>query len=149
MIAADSSSSNSNSSGSGSSRDERSVDGRKSGSGYRLLARVPAHSSGVTGLQFDDRPGRQWVVSGGNDGRVQLWEFASDNNSNNNNNDTHGDDGVSHTSGGELRLVRDLTEPCEGLWKVAFRGDQAVICCLRSGRTVLEIWSFRPVEEDL
>ena len=144
MIAADSSSNS-------SSRDERSVDGRKSGSGYRLLARVPAHSSGVTGLQFDDRPGRQWVVSGGNDGRVQLWEFASgsNNNNNNNNNDTHGNDGVSHASGGELRLVRDLTEPCEGLWKVAFRGDQAVICCLRSGRTVLEIWSFRPVEEDL
>lgn len=52
-------------------------------------------------------------------------------------------------TGGAMRLVRDLTEPCEGLWKVAFRGDVAVICCLRAGRTVLEIWSFRPVEEDL
>ena len=114
-------------------------------SGYHILARVPAHSSSVTGLQFDDRPGRRRVVSGGNDGRVQLWEFA--------------DGSVSRSDGGlgvhphgwarEMRLVRDLTEPCEGLWKVAFRGDQAVICCLRSGRTVLEIWSFRPVEEDL
>lgn len=133
------------------SSDEYDVEGRDV-SGYRILARVPAHSTGVTGLQFDDRPGRQWVVSGGNDGRVQLWEFAAGSNAASRVGlgvQTHSDGNMSHTRGREMRLVRDLTEPCEGLWKVAFRDDQAVICCLRSGRTVLEIWSFRPVEEDL
>jgi F-box and WD-40 domain protein CDC4 len=122
-------------------------------SGYHILARVPAHSSSVTGLQFDDRPGRRRVVSGGNDGRVQLWEFADGCHTASGGGlgvQTHGSGSSGHTSWArDMRLVRDLTEPCEGLWKVAFRGDQAVICCLRSGRTVLEIWSFRPVEEDL
>lgn len=121
-------------------------------SGYQILARVPAHSSSVTGLQFDDRPGRRRIVSGGNDGRVQLWEFAEESASGSHCGalgvQTHGGS-VNYSWAREMRLVRDLTEPCEGLWKVAFRGDQAVVCCLRSGRTVVEIWSFRPVEEDL
>ncbi|KAF8512327.1 WD40-repeat-containing domain protein [Gautieria morchelliformis] len=120
--------------------------------GYHIMARVPAHISSVTGLQFDDRPGGRWLVSGGTDGRVQLWEFAAGSNSPSRGNhgvQTLSGNSIPYGCGGEIRLVRDLTEPCEGLWKVAFRGDQAVICCLRSGRTVIEIWSFRPVEEDL
>ncbi|KAF8585473.1 WD40 repeat-like protein [Ramaria rubella] len=103
--------------------------------GYSILARVPAHTSSVTGLQFDE-DGRKWIVSGGNDGRVLLWEVEER-------------AGGGEVGGMQMRLVRDLTEQCEGLWKVAFRGDVAVICCLRAGRTVLEIWSFRPVEEEL
>lgn len=126
-------------------------------SDYRILTRVLAHSSSVTGLQFDERSGRRWVVSGGNDGRVQLWEVddgraprprsrfrgigVGD--------QARGAGDAAGNRSGEMRLVRDLTEPCEGLWKVAFRGDLAVICCLRGGRTVLEIWSFKPVEGDL
>ncbi|KIJ34875.1 hypothetical protein M422DRAFT_34949 [Sphaerobolus stellatus SS14] len=128
-------------------------------SGYQILTRVQAHESSVAGLQFDDRRGvggvgRKWVVSGGNDGRVILWEWDSES-------DEGGagtgmvdigsiiSSGSSTGSGVGLKMVRDLTEPCEGLWKVAIRGDTAVICALRAGRTVLEIWSFRPVEEEL
>jgi len=145
------------------------------------MTRVQAHGSSVAGLQFDDRRGiggvgKKWVVSGGNDGRVVLWEWDPEGEATRGESPSstfsglgvgfdnppilgggmglsmHGlgtSSRMNMNEGPSLRMVRDLTEPCEGLWKVAFRGDVAVICALRAGRTVLEIWNFRPVEENI
>ncbi|KAH7915249.1 WD40 repeat-like protein [Hygrophoropsis aurantiaca] len=85
---------------------------------YTPLQRIAAHDSSVTALQFDGR----FLVTGGNDGRVRLYE-------------TH--------SG---TYVRDLSEPCESVWKVACKGGTCAIMCKRAGKTVMEIWTFKPRE---
>ena len=82
--------------------------------------RIAAHDSSVTALQLD----AHWLVTGGNDGRVRLYDAQT---------------GVH---------VRELTMPAEAVWKVAHKYDKCVIMCKRAGKTVMEIWSYRPDEED-
>lgn len=84
------------------------------------MRRIAAHDSSVTALQFD----AHFLVTGGNDGRVRLYDAATGN------------------------YVRDLTTPSEAVWKVAHKYDKCVVMCKRAGKTVMEIWSFRPSEED-
>ncbi|KAJ6457154.1 WD40 repeat-like protein [Mycena vitilis] len=103
---------------------------------YTALHRIAAHDSSVTSLQFDAR----WLVTAGNDGRVRLWEIATG------------------------AYVRELSEAGESVWKVCFGGwsedaaqmglgaidghegggDVIAIMCKRAGKSVMEIWSFRP-----
>ncbi|KAF7317915.1 hypothetical protein MKEN_00879600 [Mycena kentingensis (nom. inval.)] len=108
---------------------------------YTPLHRIAAHDSSVTSLQFDAR----WLVTAGNDGRVRLWEVRTG------------------------AYVRELTEGSESVWKVCFGGgreelslcdteatdeemfeghngggDVIAIMCRRAGKSVMEIWSFRP-----
>ncbi|CAK9784439.1 WD40 repeat-like protein [Cutaneotrichosporon oleaginosum] len=86
---------------------------------YSCVHRLCAHDNSVTCLQFDDR----FIVSGGNDGRVKLWDI--------------------HTG----TFIRELTSPCEAVWRVCFRDDKCAILCQRNGRTVLEVLGFRPQDE--
>ncbi|RSH89647.1 hypothetical protein EHS25_002198 [Saitozyma podzolica] len=67
--------------------------------------RICAHDNSVTCLQQDDR----WIISGGNDGRVKLFSVET----------------------GEF--VRDLTRPCDAVWRVTARDDRVVILCQRGG----------------
>ncbi|KAJ6561160.1 WD40-repeat-containing domain protein [Mycena vulgaris] len=107
---------------------------------YTPLHRIAAHDSSVTSLQFDAR----WLVTAGNDGRVRLWEIATG------------------------AYVRELSAGGESVWKVCFGGgsedaemglgastgdvldghdgggDVIAIMCKRAGKSVMEIWSFRP-----
>lgn len=83
---------------------------------YTSLQRISAHDSSVTSLQFDSN----FLITGGNDGRVRMYETQS---------------GIS---------VRDLSERCESVWKVACKGGTCAIMCKRSGKMVIEIWTFRP-----
>ncbi|EIW75106.1 WD40 repeat-like protein [Coniophora puteana RWD-64-598 SS2] len=86
---------------------------------YTARTRLAAHDSSVTALQLDAR----FLVTGGNDGRVRLYEAATG------------------------RHVRDLTEGCESVWKVAHnRAGTCAIMCKRAGKTVMEVWSYRPRE---
>jgi F-box and WD-40 domain protein CDC4 len=78
--------------------------------------RLCAHDNSVTSLQADDR----FVVSGGNDGRVKLWEVATG------------------------RFIRELTKPCDAVWRINFKEDRVVVLLQRDGKTVLEVISFRP-----
>jgi len=80
--------------------------------------RIAAHDSSVTALQFD----KDFIVTGGADGRVRLYDTPTGN------------------------YVRDLTGPAEAVWKVAFKHDKCAILCKRAGKTVMEIWSYRPSE---
>ena len=82
----------------------------------QAIRRIVAHDSSVTALQIDSR----FLVTGGCDGRVRLFE----------------------TSTGTM--VRDLTEPAKAVWKVVHKNDVCIIMCKRAGKTVMEIWSFRP-----
>jgi F-box and WD-40 domain protein CDC4 len=58
-------------------------------------------------------------VTGGNDGRVRLFETETGN------------------------YVRDLSEPGESVWKVVFGRDVCAVMCKRAGKSVTEIWSLR------
>jgi F-box and WD-40 domain protein CDC4 len=86
---------------------------------FTALQRIAAHDSSVTSLQFDQR----FLVTGGNDGRVRLFETKTG------------------------AYVRELTEPCESVWKVIYRKDTCAIMCKRAGKTVMEIWSYKPKDE--
>jgi F-box and WD-40 domain protein CDC4 len=86
----------------------------------RVHTRIAAHDSSVTSLQFDE----QFLVTGGNDGRVRLFDVGSG------------------------AYVRDITAPSETVWKVVFRREVCAIMCRRAGKTTVEIWSFRPREEN-
>lgn len=83
---------------------------------YTVLHRIAAHDSSVTSLQFD----KNFLVTGGNDGRVRLYETSTGN------------------------YIRDLTDPSETVWKVAYLKDTCAIMCRRAGKTVVEIWSMKP-----
>jgi len=62
-------------------------------------------------------------VSGGSDGRVKIWSLKTG------------------------QLVRELSQPAEAVWRVAFEEEKAVIMASRSNRTVMEVWSFAPPDE--
>ena len=81
---------------------------------YTALQRIAAHDSSVISLQFD----KDFLVTGGNDGRVRLFETKTGN------------------------YVRELNEPGECVWKVAFVKCTCAIMCKRAGKTVVEIWSL-------
>ncbi|KAJ4474959.1 WD40 repeat-like protein [Lentinula aciculospora] len=88
---------------------------------FQVLQRIAAHDSSVTALQFDHR----FLVTGGNDGRVKLFETQTG------------------------KHVRDLSEPSESVWKVAYGpgGEICVIMCRRQGKTIMEFWSLKPRED--
>ena len=86
-----------------------------------IAKRLAAHDSSVTALQFDSH----FLVTAGNDGRVRL-----------------------HDADNCGRFIRELTDRADSVWKVAFRRDKCAIMCRRNGKTVMEIWSFRPSEAD-
>ncbi|KAI6113110.1 WD40-repeat-containing domain protein [Pisolithus sp. B1] len=85
---------------------------------YSPLQRIAAHDSSVTSLQFDSN----FLITAGNDGRVRVYETQSG----------------AH--------VIDLSERSESVWKVACKHGTCAIMCRRAGKTVMEIWSFRPKE---
>lgn len=85
------------------------------------IHRLAAHDNSVTSLQFDDTR----VVSGGSDGRVKVWDLKTG------------------------QLVRELISHGDAVWRVAFEEEKCVAMALRSGRTVMEVWSFSPPEEAL
>ncbi|KAJ5758605.1 hypothetical protein N7520_005761 [Penicillium odoratum] len=83
------------------------------------IHRLAAHDNSVTSLQFDNNR----IVSGGSDGRVKVWSLQTG------------------------QLLRELSTPAEAVWRVAFEEEKAVIMASRSGRTVMEVWSFAPPPE--
>ncbi|KAF2085299.1 WD40 repeat-like protein [Saccharata proteae CBS 121410] len=87
---------------------------------YQPIHRLAAHDNSVTSLQFDDTR----IVSGGSDGRVKVWDLKK---------------GV---------LVRELSQPAEAVWRVVFEEEKAVIMASRGGKTVMEVWSFSPPEDE-
>ncbi|KAF7587520.1 hypothetical protein BBP40_007079 [Aspergillus hancockii] len=81
---------------------------------------LAAHDNSVTSLQFDSTR----IVSGGSDGRVKVWSLQTG------------------------QLLRELSSPAEAVWRVAFEEEKAVIMASRSGRTVMEVWTFSPPPEE-
>ena len=77
----------------------------------RELLNLNTLDNSVTSLQFDDTR----IVSGGSDGRVKIWSLESG------------------------QLVRELSQPAEAVWRVAFEEEKAVIMASRSNRTVMEV----------
>ena len=93
---------------------------------FAVVQRLAAHDSSVSGLQLDER----FLVTSGNDGRVRLYEFEQ-------------------TAAGsplepQCRFVRDMCEPSESVWKVAYTRDTCAILSKKAGKMVVEIWSFKP-----
>jgi F-box and WD-40 domain protein CDC4 len=74
----------------------------------------------VTTLQFDEN----FLVTGGNDGRVRLFETKTG------------------------RYVMDLTDPAESVCKVGYVGNVCAVMCRRAKKTV-EFWSHDPPEVEL
>lgn len=86
---------------------------------YSPIHRLAAHDNSVTSLQFDDAR----IVSGGSDGRVKIWDTKTGS------------------------LIRELSQPAEAVWRVAFESERCVVMASRSGRTIMEVWDFAPVDE--
>ncbi|KAF2112655.1 F-box/WD repeat-containing protein pof1 [Lophiotrema nucula] len=89
-------------------------------SDYQPIHRLAAHDNSVTSLQFDNTR----IVSGGSDGRVKVWDLKKG------------------------TLVRELSSPAEAVWRVVFEEEKAVIMASRSGRTIMEVWSFSPPDDE-
>lgn len=87
---------------------------------YQPIHRLAAHDNSVTSLQFDDTR----IVSGGSDGRVKVWDLKTG----------------AH--------VRELCQPADAVWRVVFEDEKAVIMASRGGKTVMEVWSFSPPEDE-
>ncbi|KAF2015213.1 WD40 repeat-like protein [Aaosphaeria arxii CBS 175.79] len=85
------------------------------------IHRLAAHDNSVTSLQFD----KSRIVSGGSDGRVKVWDTKKG------------------------TQVRDLSTPADAVWRVVFEEEKCVIMASRGGRTMMEVWSFSPPEEDV
>ncbi|OCL12954.1 F-box/WD repeat-containing protein pof1 [Glonium stellatum] len=87
---------------------------------YQPIHRLAAHDNSVTSLQFDNTR----IVSGGSDGRVKVWDLKKG------------------------TLVRELSSPAEAVWRVVFEEEKAVIMASRGGKTIMEVWSFSPPEDE-
>ncbi|KAH8089861.1 WD40 repeat-like protein [Cristinia sonorae] len=87
---------------------------------FSVIQKLAAHDSTVTSLQLDDR----FLVTAGNDGRVRLFSFDQ--------------------ASGKCEYVRELSEPSESVWKVGFVRGCCAVMCKRAGKTVMELWRFRP-----
>ncbi|KAL9009812.1 MAG: hypothetical protein Q9173_005187 [Seirophora scorigena] len=87
---------------------------------YIPIHRLAAHDNSVTSLQFDDLR----IVSGGSDGRVKIWDLSTGS------------------------LIRELSQPAEAVWRVAFESERCVVMASRTGRTIMEVWDFTPPAED-
>ncbi|KAI0832848.1 WD40 repeat-like protein [Trametes gibbosa] len=100
------------------------------GSTFAVVQRLAAHDSSVSGLQLDER----FLVTSGNDGRVRLYEFE------------RGGSGADGAAGddAQCRFVRDMCEPSESVWKVAYTRETCAILSKKFGKMVVEIWSFKP-----
>jgi len=85
------------------------------------IHRLAAHDNSVTSLQFNESR----IISGGSDGRVKVWDLKTG------------------------TLIRELSQPAEAVWRVVFEEDKAVVMANRGQRTVMEVWSFAPPEEEL
>ncbi|KAI0355424.1 WD40 repeat-like protein [Trametes cingulata] len=104
---------------------------------FSIVQRLAAHDSSVSGLQLDER----FLVTSGNDGRVRLYEFER---------------GATRSAGAQVgpasdgdgdpqcRFVRDMCEPSESVWKVAYTRETCAILSKKAGKMVVEIWSFKP-----
>ena len=88
---------------------------------FTPVHRLAAHDNSVTSLQFDNIR----IVSGGSDGRVKIWDLKT---------------------GG---LIRELSQPAEAVWRVAFEEERSVVLASRAGRTVMEVWDFAPPREEV
>ena len=87
---------------------------------YLPIHRLAAHDNSDTSLQFDDSR----IVSGGSDGRVKIWDLKTG------------------------ALIRELSQPAEAVWRVAFEEERSVVLAQRQGRTVMEVWDFAPPAEE-
>lgn len=87
---------------------------------YSPIHRLAAHDNSVTSLQFDENR----IVCGGSDGRVKIWDVKTG------------------------QLIRELSQPDEAVWRVAFEEERSVVLASRQGRTVMEVWDFSPPEAD-
>ena len=85
---------------------------------YSLVQRLAAHEGSITTLHAGDR----FLVTGSSYGTARLFRFNR------------------HT--GLCEYVRELTEPSDVVWKIAFSWETCVVLCRRQGRLVIEIWSF-------
>ena len=93
---------------------------------FAVVQRLAAHDSSVSGLQLDER----FLVTSGNDGRVRLYEFEL---------------GAAPSAfEPQCRFVRDMCEPSESVWKVAYTRETCAILSKKLGKMVVEIWSFKP-----
>ncbi|GAA5964106.1 hypothetical protein JCM21900_004508 [Sporobolomyces salmonicolor] len=88
---------------------------------FETLHRLCAHDNSVTCLQVDER----FIVTGGNDGRIKLWDFKTG------------------------HFVRELADPCDAVWRVVFRDDKCVTLCRRENKTLMDVRTFRPSDEEL
>lgn len=98
---------------------------------WKLTHRLAPHAlTSLAGLQFMERGAaagclaNDMLVSAANDGRVVLTDLRT---------------------GAE---VRELSEKCDQVWCVGFRNDRLVVVCSRHAKTVVELWSFRPEDDD-
>ena len=94
-------------------------------SSFAVIQKLAAHDSTVTSLQMDDR----FLVTAGNDGRVRLFTVDS--------------------ATGKCDYVREVSEPSENVWKVGCVRGTCVVLCGRAGKTVMELWRFRPKEKEV
>lgn len=94
------------------------------GASFAAVQRLAAHDSSVTGLQL----GARFLVTSGNDGRVRLFRRERERGA----------------VGARFEYVRELSEPSESVWKVVCTRETCAVMCKRGGKTVMEIWSFRP-----
>jgi WD40 repeat protein len=123
---------------------------------FLAVHRLAAHDASVTALQLDAHA--RWLVTGGTDGRVRLWEGSTGRyvremwGSGAPGGGGENARGHSNSSGG--------VGPGDCVWKVAFTGGRGrdgwggggATCAImgrRAGKTVMEIWSFRPREGEV
>ncbi|GAA5924705.1 hypothetical protein JCM3775_005449 [Rhodotorula graminis] len=87
---------------------------------YEALHRIKAHSQSVTSLQFDER----FILSGGNDGRLKLWDTKTG------------------------AYLRDLSDPCDTVWRALVRDDKLVSLSRRDDRILMDVKTFREAAPD-
>ena len=44
-------------------------------------------------------------------------------------------------------MIRELSQPAEAVWRVAFESERCVVMASRVGRTIMEVWDFTPPTE--